>query len=170
MRLLLKLVVSLSIVGILAMWIYAFGFASKESVNKIADTQFTSQAEAICKSALEERLQLIDTREISQSGPNALSERAAIVDKATDSLEVAIEKIGQLAVADSKGKALIPLWLTDYRQLIADRRDYAQILRAGTNEPFSETMIDGLPISEKISTFAADNDMKSCQAPMDLSV
>jgi hypothetical protein len=31
-------------------------------------------------------------------------------------------------------------------------------------------MTEGLPISEKISTFAADNQMLSCKAPIDLSV
>jgi hypothetical protein len=54
--------------------------------------------------------------------------------------------------------------------LIVDRRDYANQLRAGENVPFSESMIEGLPISEKISTFAADNRMSSCKVPMDLSI
>jgi hypothetical protein len=54
--------------------------------------------------------------------------------------------------------------------LINDRREYADQLRTGANIPFAETMIEGLPISEKISTFAADNRMSSCKVPMDLSI
>jgi len=167
---LLKGVVALSILGLFAMWIYAFGFASKESVNKIGDTVWTQNAESICKKAADKRMQLVDTRQISDAGPDALLERAKIVDLATDTLEEALKSIAQLQVSDEKGKAIVPLWLLDYQQLVKDRREYASMLRSGINEPFSETMVDGLPISEKISTFAADNRMSSCKAPMDLSI
>ncbi|NBW90883.1 MAG: hypothetical protein EBR53_00225 [Actinobacteria bacterium] len=167
---LLKGVVALSILGLLAMWIYAFGFASKESVNKIGDTVWTQNAESICKKAADKRMQLVDTRQISDAGPDALLERAKIVDLATDTLEEALKSIAQLQVSDEKGKAIVPLWLLDYQQLVKDRREYASMLRSGINKPFSETMVDGLPISEKISTFAADNRMSSCKAPMDLSI
>ena len=167
---LLKGVVALSILGLLAMWIYAFGFASKESVNKIGDTVWTQEAESVCKKAVDERMQLVDTRQISDAGPDALLERAKIVDLATDTLEEALKSIAQLQVSDEKGKAIVPLWLLDYQQLVKDRREYASMLRSGINKPFSETMVDGLPISEKISTFAADNRMSSCKAPMDLSI
>ena len=152
------------------MWIYAFGFASKESVNQIGDTVWTRNAESICKKAVDKRLQLVDTRQISDAGPDALLERAKIVDLATDTLEEALKSIAQLQVSDEKGKAIVPMWLLDYQQLVQDRREYASMLRNGNNDPFSETMVDGLPISEKISTFAADNRMPSCKAPMDLSI
>lgn len=169
-RWLLKGVVALSIMGLSAMWIYAFVFASKESVNKIGDTTWTQNAEMICKDAVQKRLELVDTRQISEAGPDALLERAKIVDLATDTIEEALQSISQLPVGDEKGKAIVPLWIFDYQQLVKDRRDYANMLRSGVNTTFSESMVDGLPISEKISTFAADNRMASCKAPMDLSI
>ena len=165
-----RIVIGTSIAGLVAMWIYAFGFASKESVNKIADQTWTLRAEAICKQAMEERLALADLRQISDAGVNALSERADLVDKATDTLEEAITEISEVSPSDAKGRAIVPLWIADYKQLIKDRRDYAALLRTGVNEPFSESMFEGLPISEKISTFAADNRMTSCKVPMDLSI
>ena len=152
------------------MWIYAFGFASKESVNKIDDQAWADRAEGICNQAETQRLALADLRQISDAGVNALTERAEIIDKATDTLESAINVISEIEPTDAKGKAIIPLWISDYRQLIVDRREYADQLRNGENVPFSETMIEGLPISEKISTFAADNRMTSCKVPMDLSI
>lgn len=152
------------------MWIYAFGFASKESINKIDDQTWTQRAEGICKQAVEKRLKLADLRQISDAGANALNERADIVDKATDTLEDAIAQISEVPPSDAKGKAIVPLWIADYKQLIKDRRDYTALLRTGVNEPFSESMFEGLPISEKISTFAADNHMTSCKIPMDLSI
>ena len=156
--------------GLIAMWIYAFGFASKVSVNKILDGTWTARAEIICSQAMAKRLALADLREISDAGANALVERATLVDKATDTLENAVSGISAVAPTDAKGKAIVPLWIADYKKLIQDRRDYANELRAGLNNPFSETMFEGLPISEKISTFAADNRMSSCKVPMDLSI
>jgi hypothetical protein len=158
------------VLALSVMWIYAFVFASKESVNKIDDRTWTTRAEGICQEAFQERLRLVDLRQISDSGPDALAERADIVDKATDLLERAIIEIEKVNPTDPKGLAIVPLWIADYKKLISDRRDYAELLRTGDNSPFAESMTEGLPISEKISTFAADNQMLSCKAPIDLSV
>jgi hypothetical protein len=152
------------------MWIYAFGFASKESVNKIEDQTWTARAEEICNQAEAKRLALVDFRQISDVGTNALFDRAALIDKATDTLDDALDEISKVGPTDAKGKAIVPLWIADYRILIQDRRDYANHLRTGVNVSFSESMVEGLPISEKISTFAADNRMSSCKVPMDLSI
>ena len=46
----------------------------------------------------------------------------------------------------------------------------ADELRAGRNEPFAETAVDGIPISDKLATFAGDNDMPSCAPPIDLAL
>lgn len=169
-RFISRFVIGICIVGLLVMWIYAFGFASKESVNKIGDQKWTARAEEICKKAEEQRLALVDLRQISDAGVNALTERAAIIDEATDTLDNAVKEISAISPIDEKGKAIVPLWIADYKTLIQDRRDYANQLRNGVNASFSESMFEGLPISEKISTFAADNRMTSCKVPMDLSI
>ena len=169
-RLTARTVIGTCIIGLLAMWIYAFGFASKESVNKISDLAWTARAQDICSQAMTQRLALADLRQISDAGANALAERAALVDKATDTLENAINAISAVEPTDPKGKAIVPLWIADYKQLIRDRREYANQLRTGINKSFAESMFEGLPISEKISTFAADNRMSSCKVPMDLSI
>lgn len=156
--------------GIAAMWVYAFFFASRESVNRIGDRTWQEYAESRCATAEQERIGLADMRRINDVGPEALRLRADIVDKATDTLQRAIDDIAARPVADDKGKALVPLWIADYRTYIQDRRDYARSLRAGQNDPFAETQVDGIPLSERLSTFAADNLMKSCTAPIDLSV
>ena len=165
-----RTVIGTCIIGLLAMWIYAFGFASKESVNKISDKAWTARAEDICSQAMTQRLALADLRQISNAGANALVERAALVDKATDTLDNAINAISAVEPTDPKGRAIVPLWIADYKLLIKDRREYASQLRTGVNKPFAESMFEGLPLSEKISTFAADNRMSSCKVPMDLSI
>lgn len=155
---------------IAAMWVYALFFASKESVNKIGDRAWQEYAEQQCAAAEATRVGLADLRRVDEMGPDALSKRADIVDKATDTLQTAIDSIATRAVSDAKGQALVPLWIADYRTYIADRRAYANDLRKGINRPFAETQVEGIPISEKLSTFAADNRMRSCTAPVDLSV
>ena len=59
-------------------------------------------------------------------------------------------------MAGDKGAELVPLWEADYRTYLADRRAFSDDLRAGRNEPFAETVVDGIPISDKIARFAAD--------------
>lgn len=152
------------------MWIYALFFASKDVINQVADEQWKQQSDDICLNAKREREVLIDLRLVDDSGPNALAERAEIVDKATDTLENMINAIAALPVADAKGSAIVPLWLSDYRIYIADRRAYTELLRQGVNKPFSESQVDQLPLSEKLATFAADNHLIACKPPIDLSV
>ena len=164
------LILSVVCAAIAAMWVYAFIFASKEAVNKIGDQAWTQRADARCLIAKNERLALADYRLIDEVGPDALVGRAALVDRATDTLERMLIDIRTTMPSDEKGQALIPLWLADYDTYIADRRAYAERLRSGDNSPFAETTTEGLPLSEKIATFAGDNLMKNCAPPIDLSV
>jgi len=162
------LVVLLTLIG--AMWVYALFFASKEVVNEIADRAWTERAEIICKEAATDRIALADFRPLTDAGADALLERAQIVDLATDTLDDMLIKLEATKPTDAKGQAIIPLWISDYRKYIIDRRAYAEQLRLGTNVPFGESIVMGIPLSEKLSTFAADNYMKSCKPPMDLSI
>jgi hypothetical protein len=103
-------------------------------------------------------------------GKDALAERADLIDLATDTIESFVKEFRLTLPSDPKGRELVGLWLDDYEIYIADRREFANNLRAGINERFSETPIEGLPISEKIATFAADNEMSYCKPPIDLSI
>ncbi len=162
------LVVLFSLIG--AMWVYALFFASKEVVNEINDVAWTERAEVICKEAATERIALADFRTINDAGADALFERAKIVDLATDTLDDMLLKLEATKPTDAKGQAIIPLWISDYRKYIGDRRAYTDQLRLGSNVPFGESIVMGIPLSEKLATFAADNYMKSCKPPMDLSI
>ena len=153
-----------------AMWIYAFVFSSREAVNKIEDKNWQSRAEQLCTQANVDRSALADYRLIEDAGVDALAKRADIVDEATAIIAAMVDSIENVPPVDAKGLALVPQWIADYKTYIEDRYDYTAQLRDGINVPFSETMIDGLPLSEKISTFAADNRMPACKAPIDLSV
>lgn len=152
------------------MWVYAFFFASKEAVNKIGDEQWTQRADSRCAQARKERLALADYRRIDDPASGGLSRRAELVDLATDTIARMLADLRAQGPVDAKGQALIPLWLNDYDTYVSDRRSYTEQLRSGDNSPFAESTFEGLPLSERIATFAGDNRMPNCAPPIDLSV
>ncbi len=157
------------IAGFVVFWVWALFFASKEAANKIDDRAWAERAEVICAAADAERVELTDLREIDPDDPVALAERADIVDRATDIVEGMLDDVVAEAPTDDKGAAIVPRWEADYRIYIQNRRDFTARLRNGENKPFTETAVDGIPISEKLEQFAGDNDMPSCAPPQDLA-
>lgn len=156
---------------IAGMWVYAFGFAPRESINKIHDTAWQARSQAHCKAAEDVRFTFQDLTPMKANDPLALQAKAKLVDAATDALEDAIDLIAVDRPADAKGQELVPEWIADYRMYITDRRAFATALRSATTRPFfAETEVQGVPISERISKFARENNMKTCQTPYDLSV
>jgi hypothetical protein len=153
-----------------AFWTWALFFASKTPINRIGDRTWAARAEAICVTADRERLALADFRTMQDADAALVRERADIVDHATDILEHMLDDVTAVAPSDTKGRDLVPLWEADYRTYIADRRAFIADLRAsGENLPFYETQVSGIPISEKLEVFAADNRMATCAPPRDLT-
>lgn len=159
---------TLVIVAMLAMWIYAFFFSSRESINKIGDEAWAAYAEEVCLDAKEQLLGLANYDLIQDESD--LVERAQIVRQANVILRQMIQDIESRPPSDEKGQAIVPLWLSDYATYLDDREGYVRLLEDGTNSPFAETQVDGIPLSEKIATFATANRMPACSPPRDLSV
>jgi hypothetical protein len=150
-------------------WTWALFFASKEAVNRIEDRDWAERAEQICETANEQRLELADFRLIADGGPELIRERAVIVERSTDIIVQMLDDVVAVAPTGQKGSEIVPLWEADYRTYIQDRYRYADQLReSGENLAFYETA-DGIPISERIETFAGDNEMPSCAPPRDLT-
>ena len=156
------------VVAFAVFWVWALFFASKEAVNKIDDRSWAARAEGICTTAQAQRLDLADYREVD-GDPALLAERGALVDRSTDLVERMLDEVVAVTPTDEKGRAIVPQWEADYRTYLADRRDFAETLRAGRDEPFRETALEGIPIGEKLATFAGDNEMPSCAPPIDLT-
>jgi hypothetical protein len=157
------------VLGMAAFWTWALFFAPKEAVNKIDDRAWAARAEEICAAAQERREALVDERRLDTNDPAMLAERGDIVDEATDIVETMLDDVVSESPTDAQGREIVPQWEADYRTYLADRRDFAALLREGRNEPFTETAVDGIPISEKLETFAGDNEMPSCAPPHDLA-
>lgn len=153
------------------MWVYAFVFAPRESVNRINDDEWKIRSEARCQIAEDERFALENLEKMDPNNPEDLRKKAQIVEIATNSLERAINDIEKDIPSDEKGQAIVPLWIADYRIYIEDRRNFVDELRSADRRPyFAETEVEGVPISERLGKFARENDMKTCQPPLDLSV
>lgn len=146
-------------------WIWALFFASKEAVNKIGDRAWAERAEGICAAAEEQRLTLASPVEFDPDDPAMLLTHAGLIDEATDILEQMLDDVVAVEPTDDKGVNIVPQWEADYRAFIENRRDYTDRLRAGDTSPFTETAVDGIPISEKVEQFAGDNEMPSCAPP-----
>jgi hypothetical protein len=156
-------------------WGWALFFASKEAVNRIEDRAWAERAEQICRAANDERLELADFRLIDGGDDDdaaiaaRIRERADIVVRSTEIIERMLDDIVAVEPTDQKGSEIVPLWEADYRIYIQDRYRYAEQLReSGENLPFYETA-DGIPLSERIETFAGDNEMPACAPPRDLT-
>ena len=162
----LTIVVACVLIG--AMWVYAFVFASRESINKIDDPEWAAIAQTRCEQAYEERSALANLERVDRDEPASLAIRADLIERATDSLANMIEDIARTSPTTEKGQALVPQWLDDYRTYVQDRRDYIQELREGRLPTFSETQVDSVPISERIGKFARENEMRACQPPIDM--
>src|SRR3954449_12570693 len=153
-----------------AFWIWALFFASKQPINRIGDSAWAARAEVICVKADRQRLALADFRKMKGADAALVDERADIVDHATDIIEQMLDDVMATSPTDVKGQDLVPQWEADYRTYIADRRLFTESLReSGKNLPFYETQVSGIPITEKLEVFAADNKMATCSPPRDLT-
>ncbi len=169
-RVVLRTAALIGAAGFVAFWTWALFFASKEPINRIGDTAWQERAQSVCEAADGERLELADFRVMQDATPELVRERAAIVDRATDILEGMLDDVVAVTPSDIKGQDLVPQWEADYRSYLDSRRVFADTLRdTGVNSAFYEPDADGIPISEKIETFAGDNRMPACAPPRDLT-
>ena len=148
-----------TIAVLIVFWVWALFFAPKEAINKIGDTAWAANAEAIC---VETKVQL---RAIDARASGDLAVRADLVDESTDLLGQMLDDIVAVTPSDEKGQAIVPDWEAEYRILLADRYRYADQLRAGENVAFTETAVNGVPITERIEKFTLDNEMPTCAPP-----
>jgi hypothetical protein len=148
-----------SIALLIGFWIWALFFASKEAVNKVDDTAWAARAEAICVDYD------VPLRELESQRIADLDGRADLVEETTDLLGRMLDDIVAVMPTDDKGLAIVPEWESEYRILLDDRYRYADTLRSGQNVPFTETAVDGVPITERIEKFTLDNEMPTCAPP-----
>ena len=155
----LRILFLLGLAAFVAFWFWALFLIDKTAVNKIEDRAWAARAEEICAPVKQE------LRRLDLQTSESLDGRADLVVQSTDLLDGMLDDLEAVPPSDPKGQAIVPDWIADWRTLVQDRYNYADRLRAGENVPFTETAVQGVPITERIETFAGDNEMDSCAPP-----
>jgi hypothetical protein len=155
---------------IVAMWVYAFGFAEKQGVYVLDDEGWTQRAQTICERYEQQRLELVDMDAGYIENPtNAqMLERADVVDRATDILEAELAEVFAVAPNNERDQKIATEYEGFYRVLIGDRRAYTERLRNFELGPYLETKIDGGPVTNILLDFTTANQMKRCAPPGEL--
>jgi hypothetical protein len=156
---LLRVLFLIGAAAFVAFWFWALFLADKTAVNKIEDREWAARAEEIC-APVKQSVRLLNLEATPELGG-----RADLVVESTDMLAAMLDDLEAVRPSDPKGQAIVPEWIADYRTLLQDRYNYAERLRSGENVPFTETPVQGIPITERIETFAGDNEMPSCAPP-----
>jgi len=165
-RILLTTVVLL----LVAMWVYAFGFAGKQGIYVLDDSPWTQRAQGICEEFEQRRFELADTDEgyIANPTNEQMLERADVVDRATDILEERLASVFAVLPQSDRDQAIASEFRSFYEVLIADRRAYTGRLRNFELGPYLETKIDGGPVTNVLVDFTTANQMKRCAPPGEL--
>ncbi|MGZ4702691.1 MAG: hypothetical protein ACXV98_15880 [Ilumatobacteraceae bacterium] len=155
---------------IAAMWVYAFGFASKTGVYFVTEKSWRTSAEKICVEATQRRLALADTSQgyIAKPTHEQMTQRADIVDRATDTLSQMIDDLAALPLVSSDNRERVAVFVKYYRQIIADRRAYTARLREFHLEPYRETLVLGSPVTNTVIDFTTGNAIPHCMPPGEL--
>lgn len=142
-----------------AFWFWALFLIDKTAVNKFEDRAWAENAEEIC-APVKQAVRRLDL----EASPD-LDVRADLVDRSTDLYAGMLVELERDLPDDPKGRAIVPDWIADWRILLQDRYNYADRLRAGDEVPFTESPVEGIPITERLEAFAGDNEMDSCAPP-----
>ena len=160
------LLVVLSFIGIWGYVLYLSFFVGRsEPLDHLDDTDWVASAEATCAPVATSVADLPFASEL-----DAPTERADVLDEATDQLEVMVADLRGLVPPDDPEEArAVGRWLDDWEEYLRNRRSYAERFRAGLDEPFRVTDRGGYQVDVLIDDFAARaNDMPSCAPPDDV--
>ena len=152
----------LVVLALLAMWVYAFGFAPRAGINPVKDPGWTDGTQAACVDATAQLQPLIFKRKVEdttdlQAYANNMDQAALVFDQMLDRIE-ALPRTSDRAVV------VVPQWLADFRVWVKDLRAWTAKLHAGERAVFGVSLTDtGIPVDERINTFATENRIKDCR-------
>jgi hypothetical protein len=157
---------AVAVLGMLAMWGYvvylAVGPGRQAPPDRLDDTTFAVEAQAVCRAALDDVARLPSAIEADDE-----VERAAIVVAANERFAEMLDDLAAIQPDGDEGE-VVEAWLTDWRTYLGDRADYADALATDPEAQLLVTAKDREQITEYLDAFAADNRMPSCGTPIDV--
>ncbi len=165
-----KVVLTLVCLLLLAMWVYAFGFASKKAAYRVDDAAWRERAQTVCQRYEAQRLELVDTSAgyIAEPTNEQMIQRADVVDRATDILVAELDELLSTMPDNARDRSLLTEYRGYYQLVIDDRRAYTRRLRDFDLQPYGETMVDGGPVSNLLTDFTIANEIPACAPPGEL--
>jgi hypothetical protein len=153
------------VLGIVVMWIYAFGFASKRAAAAIEDKSWTTRAEQICETRNDLLKQnAIDAQDDADPGtPETVGRRVA---RATDLIEATLDEVVAVRPTGEEDLRKVAEFERLYRIYIADRRAAEVKLKNGEAAELNETTLNGSPLSDSINDITNPNRMTACAPPV----
>jgi len=163
-----RILLSVVVLAIVAMWVYAFGFAPRGGVNPVRDKAWTDGADAICTQASAELKPLVFTTKIeSDNVAEDLPAFVANLDKGYVIVSTMLDDLEALPRSSEKAQTLVPQWIADYRLFQKNLHDWIEELRTGKMAEFGVGVTDtGIPVNERINTFATENRIRSCSTDL----
>jgi hypothetical protein len=162
--------ITVVVLAIGGMWIYAWFFAPKGNVDRFDDRAWADGAERQCAAVRAQVLALPAASSFRDVEPKeaALTQRAGVIDQATALLAGQLSALRQRQPADEKSRAGVEVWLADWDGYLESRRQQADRLRAGEDVEFSVVEVGGAPVTMRMDAFAKTNGMPSCVVPDDI--
>jgi len=153
------------IVGLTAMWIYAF-FVDHGVPGRLENPVFPALADPVCQATQAE----IDLLPRADQTPLA-GERANVVDRGSDELDAMLDELRLLVPANRPETEAVTQWIEDWQIYVEDRRKYTVQLREDPMVRFAVTQSerDNRQVTRALDRFATINNMDACAIPDDLS-
>lgn len=161
-----RVVLTLVVLAMVAMWVYALGpWAREDPPGRLDDPSFALAAEPVCAQAVDDLAALPQAYETTT--PEA---RADAVDQTNALLTAMVTDMGTFAPTTGEDARRVNEWLDDWQTYIGDRQELADELHQSRDARLHETAKADNHISEAIDFFAVTaNKMPSCATPDDVS-
>jgi len=161
----LRAFLTVLVVAMVVLWVYAFFLAPSGNPDRLEDRSWPTAAEARCLTAREAIAKLTPAARATD-----VMTRADDIDLATDVVVNLVADLGQLSGGTADDHVMIEKWLADWDVYIGDRRHHAVRLRLeGDVRPLLTALPSGSgSFVKRMNGFARVNDMEACLDPGDM--
>ena len=161
----LRVFLTLLVVAMGVLWVYAFFLAPSGYADRMEDRAWPEAAQAQCLATRNEISRLPTARQADTP-----TQRADDLDEATLAVRRMVDALDRIPGGTDHDLSLVAHWLDDWEVYIADRLNHAERLRTeGDVKPLMTALASGAgSVLERMNGFARVNDMEACLDPGDM--
>jgi hypothetical protein len=161
----LRVFLTLLVVAMGVLWIYAFFLAPAGNPDRMEDRSWPEAAQVRCLAARAD-IALLPTARQAESP----AERATDLDEATVIIRDLVNDLAMIPGGTDHDRSLVAFWIADWEIYLADRLTHANRLRSdGDVKPLLTALPSGSgSFLERMNGFARVNDFEACLDPGDM--